>query len=341
MRTLSLWATYTRQEAHDIFDPDSTFRPQVGTWGLQGIVPVPDSEGDFVFFVTFGASQGAHDFEEEITEDGVLTWQSQPRQRLHTPVIKRLISHNDLTNTVHLFLRTRRRIPYTYFGELGYLDHDPTREAPVHFTWQLMSWPAPHSVLEDLHLAPTTTTEEPPRSHAPQKGQLTKTDPPTVRSPGRGPAPGTIGSAKQAVLPRRDAKNRELGLAGEKLVLRAEDRYLKDAGREDLASKLVHVSIVEGDAAGYDIRSYSIDGTTRHIEVKTTQGPAANAFFISPNELRFSKENPDTFVIVRVYGYSYETDSAHYYEASGPITETFRLTASEYRAQLLPTQENA
>jgi hypothetical protein len=49
-----------------------------------------------VFFVTYGTSQGAHDFVEDINEEGVLTWQSQPRQRLDTPRIQQFISHDDL-----------------------------------------------------------------------------------------------------------------------------------------------------------------------------------------------------------------------------------------------------
>jgi hypothetical protein len=334
VRRLNLWEAYTREEVHNIFDPDNIFTPQAGTWGLQGIVRVPNSEGNFIFFVTFGKRQGAHDFEEAITQDGVLTWQSQPRQRLDSGVIQQLIGHNDITNSIHLFLRTRSGISYTYFGELGYLDHDPDRETPVYFTWQLMNWPPPRTAMQDLGIAPVKT-KAPRRPLVPQEGQLIKTDPPSVRSPGPAPmgAPG-----KQAVLPTQDAKNRKLGLAGEQLVLKAERKHLQDSGCDELANKLVHVSVIEGDSAGYDIRSYNVDGTTRHIEVKTTQGPAANAFFLSPNEVRFSEENPNTFVLVRVYGYSYETNSANYYEATGSLTNVFDLTTSEYRARLIPTE---
>ena len=107
--------------------------------------------------MTFGSSQGAHDFDEEISEDGVLTWQSQPKQRFDTPMIQEFIAHNDLTHTIHLFLRTKRNIPYTYFGELGYLDHDPNREAPVYFTWQLMNWPPPNEVTLGLNVVPIST----------------------------------------------------------------------------------------------------------------------------------------------------------------------------------------
>ena len=77
-----------------------------------------------------------------------------------------------------------------------------------------------------------------------------------------------------------------LGLAGEELVLHAERLRLVDAGRPDLADAVVHVSVVEGDGAGYDIGSFSEDGEVRYLEVKTTRSGATSAFFVSPNESR-------------------------------------------------------
>ena len=332
MRALKLWEKYTREEVHDIFDPESDFTTGSGRWGLPGIVRIPDSYGDFVFFVTFGSRQGDHAFQEEITEDGVLTWQAQPKQRLEHVMIKQLIDHNDLTNTIHLFLRTRAGIPYTYLGELGYLDHDPTRESPVYFTWQLKNWPADDAVLQDLGVTPART-EQPTSPPVPRKGQLIKTDPPIVKPSGTASSGGLN---RAATLPRQDDKNRKLGLAGEAMVLKHELERLREAGRGELADKVAHVSVDEGDAAGYDIRSYTLDGTPRYIEVKTTKGPRTSEFFISPNEVKFSEEHPDTYVLVRVYGYSYETDSAYYFEIPGPVTTAFELAPSEYRARLMP-----
>ena len=73
MTTLTLWSDYSREEVHSIFSPNTVFTPQAGTWGLRGIVKIPDREGDFVFFVTFGQEQGDHAFDESITTDGVLS----------------------------------------------------------------------------------------------------------------------------------------------------------------------------------------------------------------------------------------------------------------------------
>jgi hypothetical protein len=54
MLSLELYRDYTRKEVHDIFAPDTPFTPQSGTWGLHGIIAVPDRPKDFLFFVTFG-----------------------------------------------------------------------------------------------------------------------------------------------------------------------------------------------------------------------------------------------------------------------------------------------
>ena len=87
MKTLRLHEDYGREDVHDIFDPDSTFTPQAGTWGLQGIIMIPDRPGDFVFFVTFGRREGEHEFDEGISTEGVLRWQSKPQQRLNDPQV--------------------------------------------------------------------------------------------------------------------------------------------------------------------------------------------------------------------------------------------------------------
>jgi hypothetical protein len=82
---------YTREEVHDIFSPETVFQPQGGSWGISGIIGIPNRMADWVFFVTFGSRQGAHSFDESITTDGVLTWQSQPRQRLGDPQIRQFM----------------------------------------------------------------------------------------------------------------------------------------------------------------------------------------------------------------------------------------------------------
>lgn len=148
----TLYEQYTRRQVHDLFDPASHFTPQAGTWGLHGIVPVPSRIGDFVFFVTFGQEQAGHKFEERISEDGVINWQSQPRQSLSDRQIQQFIHHDPVQNTIYLFLRTEKTGLYTYLGRLAYYSHDPQRERPVWIQWHLLDWPIPRTVLDRMGL---------------------------------------------------------------------------------------------------------------------------------------------------------------------------------------------
>ena len=120
------------------------------------------------------------------------------------------------------------------------------------------------------------------------------------------------------------------------MALRHERNRLVAAGRAELAEQIIHVALVEGDSAGYDIRSFEIDGADRHIEVKTTSGPASNAFYITPNEISFGDRHPESYVLMRIYAYSAKTDSANFYEQHGSISTSFGLTPTEFRARLLP-----
>ena len=115
---------------------------------MQGIVKLTGRPGDYVFFVTFGRQQSDHEFDEGVTTDGVLRWQSQPKQRLVDADIQELIAHDENQNSIYLFLRTTAKrlgnvVPYTYLGRLKYLIHDRDREQPVYFTWQILDWAVP------------------------------------------------------------------------------------------------------------------------------------------------------------------------------------------------------
>ena len=70
----------------------------------------------------------------------------------------------------------------------------------------------------------------------------------------------------------RHARNRDVGLKGERLVFDYERRWLLERGRPDLADRVVHVSVELGDGAGYDVSSFLLDETPHHIEVKATRG---------------------------------------------------------------------
>ena len=96
-----------------------------------------------------------------------------------------------------------------------------------------------------------------------------------LRPPAKGVAKTSTRKFKAQKSPdftSKEVNDKELGLKGEMFVLALERDRLTAAGRKDLANKIVHTSQEIGDGAGYDITSYDLDGSLRHIEVKTTRG---------------------------------------------------------------------
>jgi len=335
MKTLRLWDFYSRKDVHSIFSPDTKFTPQSGTWGLQGIIKVPGRDGDFVFFVTFGKSQGEHTFDESITADGVLSWQSQPSQGFESEIIQSLINHDERLNNIHLFLRVNSKNEYGYFGTLGYLTHDTQREKPVHFQWQLMDWEAPNDFLQTVGILPVTDSL-PLHNVAVDKPEnlIEFVSPPPPRTRRIGTSTIEFQTRKSPNYVLKQESNNALGLLGEELVLQREIKTLRDAGRDDLAEKVVHVSVVEGDGAGHDIKSFTIDGQIKFIEVKSTKGTASSAFFITPNEVEFSRKNAKNFYLYRLYDLDSDTRSAKVYVLYGDLTNSLELRPTQFIAEI-------
>ncbi|HSF30417.1 MAG TPA: DUF3427 domain-containing protein [Candidatus Tectomicrobia bacterium] len=226
MPSLVLYHDYMREDVHDMFASDAPFTAQSGTWGLHGIIAVPDRPGDFLFFVTFGQQQGDHVFDEGITDTGVLSWQSQPRQGLRHPQVQQFIHHDALTHTIYLFLRTAPRRPYTYLGRLTYLAHDTEREYPVYFHWQLLDWPPPPEVMRPMHLDVQVVSDDTlghpapvPIGHAQSPRLVIEAYHPPTPQRRRGTSTQAFRAQKGVDYAEVDAKNRALGRAGGGLVL--------------------------------------------------------------------------------------------------------------------------
>lgn len=340
MRSLKLWDFYSRRDVHSIFSPDTQFTPQTGTWGLHGIVAVPGREGDFVFFVTLGQSQGDHLFDESITSDGVLSWQSQPSKDFDSEVIKSLINHDERINNIHLFLRGKKGVDYGYFGKLGYLTHDIQRVKPVYFQWQLMDWEAPSEFLEAVGVVPISNAQV---MHTPEAEKLKDSihflSPPQLKNRRTGTSTQAFQTVKSPNYVLRQERNSALGLLGEELVFEQEVRNLKGAGRSDLADKVVHVSVVEGDGAGYDIKSFTPDGDEKFIEVKSTKGSALAAFFISPNEIEFSRRNASNFFLYRLYEVDESCRSAKAFILGGDLTHCLELRPTQFIAEIFSNDD--
>lgn len=99
----------------------------------------------------------------------------------------------------------------------------------------------------------------------------------------------------------REARNASLGKAGESFVVEFEQRRLHHLGLKRLAEKVDHVAATKGDGLGFDVLSFDESGRDRFIEVKTTAWGKETPFYISRNELEFSKANAEQFHLYRVF----------------------------------------
>ncbi len=333
VRRLQRYERYSRREVHDIFSPHTEFKPQVGTWGLQGIVRIYPHSSDFVFFVTFGQHAVSHTFEESITENGILTWQSQPSQTFRSKVIQELIHHDHLINQIHLFLRTNPRDDYLYLGRLAYVTHDLEREAPVHFKWQILDWELSAETARDLGLELVVENPLLLASNGVRPGLVRRDSPVQQRRNIRG-TDTRLFQAKHVDFAESEARNRTIGKEGEKLVMEFERENLIANGRRDLADQVRHVSEIEGDGAGYDVLSFDLNGREKLIEVKTTRGGPGTPFMITPNELFFSETHADLYYLYRIYNFNPESRTGEFFILNGDIRTLLSLTPTQYKAQL-------
>ncbi|MGC0222768.1 DUF3883 domain-containing protein [Pseudooceanicola nitratireducens] len=138
------------------------------------------------------------------------------------------------------------------------------------------------------------------------------------------------GTAQRFDAAGRDERNRTLGRLGEERALAHEIASLKDAGRNDLARKVVWVSKEIGDGLGYDISSFTPDGTPRLLEVKTTNGWDRTPFHISQNELRVAGENRDTWHLFRIYN---NARGPRAFELRPPLNNHVTLTPTSFQAR--------
>jgi len=127
----------------------------------------------------------------------------------------------------------------------------------------------------------------------------------------------------------RDFRNRQLGKAGEAFVVAAERARLVQAGREDLADKVRWTADVDGDGAGYDVRSFDPKGEERLIEVKTTNGGARTPFFLTRNEHEVSEARSDVWRLYRVHLFAQRPSI---YTIEPPLSRALHLRAEAWRA---------
>lgn len=126
-----------------------------------------------------------------------------------------------------------------------------------------------------------------------------------------------------------------IGKAGEEAAYFYEKQRLTLMGRSDLSEQVEWVSQTQGDGLGYDIHSFDIcDGNVidLYIEVKTTTGGISKPFDISKNEVDFSKENMNNFLIFRIYEFRIEGSTIKFYSKFGSVFDNFEITPTSYSA---------
>lgn len=151
-----------------------------------------------------------------------------------------------------------------------------------------------------------------------------------------GRKPPSISEAPAIYNPRgvnyleREARNSSLGEAGEQFAINFERARLIRAGKESLADRIEQVSATVGPSAGFDIRSFEVSGADRYIEAKTTKYGKNTPFFVTPNEVRFSRKNASRYYLYRLFRFR---DSPRLFTLHGYMKDRCILEPSEFIAR--------
>ncbi|MBP6055772.1 MAG: DUF3883 domain-containing protein [Cytophagaceae bacterium] len=130
----------------------------------------------------------------------------------------------------------------------------------------------------------------------------------------------------------QESKNKRLGLLGEQLILNSEISFLINNGKDDLAKKIKHVSIEEGDGLGYDILSFDLAGNEKKIEVKTTRSNISRPFFLTINELNISIQNPNNYYLYRLFDFDSNLNKGKLYIIEGDLSSALNLHPVNFKA---------
>lgn len=126
-------------------------------------------------------------------------------------------------------------------------------------------------------------------------------------------------------------EKQEIGNKGELYVLRDQRKKVKQFDLE-LENKVRHVSKLDGDGAGYDIRSFNHEKEINYIEVKTTKGKKETPLYMSVTEYAFYELHRESYVIARVYNFDVDTGKGEIEYVKGSDFETtFEKEVSAYK----------
>ncbi|HAS6394553.1 TPA: DUF3427 domain-containing protein [Vibrio parahaemolyticus] len=290
-----------------------------------------------VLFVTLekDRKEDEHKYNDKFFLGGsMFQWESQNNNTPDTPHMQMIIGGE----TVVLFARVYEKVksksqPFIYVGELRYVKHSypiDSKDLPVEVIFEVSEHKESASeALSSLYeWAPGIDLDYKPIDVLGTVLTETSAPSPSRRSTNHKGKSKRTGKTNWA---ERDERNRNLGLAGEKLVIQSEIQKLIDLGRSDLADKVEHVA-KDNDYAGYDVLSFDEQGNEKYIEVKTTKQSKGTAFFISRNEVEVSVEKGDQYWLYRVYNLDESTGVANFYSLQGPVDQKFELKPENFKA---------
>lgn len=149
----------------------------------------------------------------------------------------------------------------------------------------------------------------------------------------------TLDSKKRSFKPskntdfvKNEIENKRLGFLGEQFVIQNEKKILIENSRNDLADLVEHSSQVHGDGLGYDIVSFEINGDKKYIEVKTTRSEINRPFYLTKNEIEFSKLKRSNYYLYRLFDFDTNINIGKYYQIKGDLYKELQLDAILYLA---------
>ncbi|MHB9014130.1 MAG: protein NO VEIN domain-containing protein [Ignavibacteriaceae bacterium] len=130
---------------------------------------------------------------------------------------------------------------------------------------------------------------------------------------------------------KKQKESKKIGYEGELLVWKFENIRLKDVLKKDM--HIEHTSKEIGDGTGYDIKSFDEKGKEIFIEVKTTKSSQkGTAFYITKNEIIYSKTENKSYWLYRVYNFNPKNKTGKVYRLNGDLTKILNLDPVNYLA---------
>ncbi|MHA7136601.1 DUF3883 domain-containing protein [Rossellomorea arthrocnemi] len=127
----------------------------------------------------------------------------------------------------------------------------------------------------------------------------------------------------------KNKRQSRIGKAAEKIVYEQEVERIRKINSTH-TNKVIWESEINGDGAGYDIKSIEIDPngeiTDKYIEVKATSSGKHTPIEISRNEVECSRHYANEYIIYRLYDFKPSNKKFKYYTIIGDIAKIANAT---------------